>query len=1120
MNDKPLTKIFDLYKNNQLAYINVLAEEQNLRTLQKTDIISKHYVCLDELTKGTNFMLKVNDTKDKVCINALPNKTLSGNTDLDNYLVYINILNKDINPGDTFKFQPSPNKYDVMRSVCSRQVHPLSFNKQYARLYHKNYLAEFIELYHKLDTYDFLMAMRRCWMKNAHETKYSINIKSIFGSKRSIIKRKDTGQLLKLNCTLTHNAGMTIPTIQTIPTIPELFPYLNNTKADIEDKYHGGIYNNKVKYLIFIDYTNVIDEAQIKLDIKYAGYSYIDEIEYPYSITSDTLMFATLPLNITEKPIKNIFSIPNTVYLITDFITIKYFSHSAKNRTHINSTLRFEYLLCDDIILAPESQKYIKKVFNNSVIDYLRYKNGILKSYKKIIKTEDYNENDYLLIKRAQIAKTDDEFIEFAKQTKDRPVTKCELCNTRSMDAWRNCEICGLPKRSLCYTLLSSQIINENNGDYNYTLLKKYNILENIEKYLINDEALNLPKNNEVDNKYKNEWDIYREWLDLLDDEFKKIIKDQNEDMINALNNATKLEHVHNDIAKLDEVLVKYLQSKKGVAVMPYIRNIILNKINEADANKEAKTKAKYEKYLKDIGKPETIKQILSEEESRTEEDISEIDPNDDTIDNVDYYLIIKNYRSHNPSYDEKLRKALLHIYYYLYSENNFDQIKAYMLDITKYEPNKIRTMDKLIKEANKKETDKITENNISFIYSATIKLIALLLCYLLITTDGANIWDKVAIISIIIGALFYISRGKLHKKIPKGVMIGLNWLVPIAVIILIIIIKIKDHSNLGILIVGIVIILVYLIKLVINREEGVIEGVALLVVWICYAGLSTTKIPYLAILLVIYFIGLKISINTKYPLKYFIAVIILILGLSQLGALSDPSSSENAVNTMILLSLIAIFYTIISKKTMFVKTPFSRKFIKPILFGTMGVVAFGAFGAMGAFKSSSSYPYAIGLPLLSAPISLAFSSKMRALWDYINININITKEQDIELAQKMHCIEYLLELFRIAGPHDTKDQYVDIPEVQNILEPIEDDIINNENIMYDIKINKTDTDAICKYNNIAKLSKKFNNEMNVQVIMKKIYQSKTKAEYILFAQELIPESILTRELTIAKTLY
>jgi hypothetical protein len=222
----------------------------------------------------------------------------------------------------------------------------------------------------------------------------------------------------------------------------------------------------------------------------------------------------------------------------------------------------------------------------------------------------------------------------------------------------------------------------------------------------------------------------------------------------------------------------------------------------------------------------------------------------------------------------------------------------------------------------------------------------------------------------------------------------------------------------------------------------------------------------------------------------------------------------------MILLSLIAIFYTIISKKTMFVKTPFSRKFIKPILFGTMGVVAFGAFGAMGAFKSSSSYPYAIGLPLLSAPISLAFSSKMRALWDYINININITKEQDIELAQKMHCIEYLLELFRIAGPHDTKDQYVDIPEVQNILEPIEDDIINNENIMYDIKINKTDTDAICKYNNIAKLSKKFNNEMNVQVIMKKIYQSKTKAEYILFAQELIPESILTRELTIAKTLY
>ena len=141
--NQSLKKIFDLYKKNELIYINFLAELKKTNDAEDKfkPIIDNNYICIDELTKGFDSMVQANDAD--ICINFMPNYKLNGNTSLDNYIIYINKINKDINRDKYTPINIDNNNYNIynrIRDICTTPVHINASNANYTKLYHKNYL--------------------------------------------------------------------------------------------------------------------------------------------------------------------------------------------------------------------------------------------------------------------------------------------------------------------------------------------------------------------------------------------------------------------------------------------------------------------------------------------------------------------------------------------------------------------------------------------------------------------------------------------------------------------------------------------------------------------------------------------------------------------------------------------------------------------------------------------------------------------------------------------------------------------------------------------------------------------------------------------------------------------
>jgi hypothetical protein len=1129
-NVNPLKKIFELYQKNQLLYVNLLAESQILGNSDFTGLIEKHYVCLDELAKGTNFMLSKNDTEDKVCINVLPNIAFSGNTNLANYMIYVNIINRAINPDIRTKFQPITNSYDAMRKMCSKPVHPLSFNKKFARLYHKNYLAEFIELSKKMDTYEFMECMRRCWLKNANETYSAALYKNGPGgsSKRTWFRKRDTGKLLKINCLSAKNK-------ENNATVAELFPYLNNTNMDIENKYKSNTKN--VNFLIFIDYANIsINPEIIEATIKNAGYYYLNnnEIKKPFKpFLRNTLIFATLPdlknPELLSKTIKNIFTIPNTIYLETDLITLKYFSNTAKNRTNIYATLAFDYLLTGNIDFSEESKKFIEDNYDNSVAEFLRDKNKYISSYINITKQDGHNPDDYVLIYRfSKITDDNNKFIDLLRVIKERSGKNCELCKATLVDHWRNCTSCGLPQCSIVYPLIKKQIYYKVPYDYGFNDLQKHNLLRKIEKYLIDPIPVpGIPQSivpfegkieqykdiiKKIEGKYSTEWSIYCDWISILD---------ENDDIPKNINNVL-----------LDETIIKKLREKKGRTVKECILDICISELNEIksrpvlDNDLQKTFKSYIETYSKDFNVADKKQEILKIIKDHEAKNVASADIGyNDSDDSINYTTIMKNYRNkilHNTGeYDKNVKLGMLYYYHHLYKDNEFSNIKTYLLDI--YLENNVGKIASI--------TNKTVEDNINKIKKIASAFIGILLFYVLISQDNSEWMHKGALLLLFITLWVYCMKGlNLYVKILFVILVGL-----------LIFIATKNeitsttNGNIALTTLCSISLLYYLFYLHKNRLEGRDAVIILITIFFAYACIDINNLPYLAVILLLFFILLKLFYgkNVIYPFMLIFAV----LNLCVITAVS-PTSSNTLFNIILTLMFGIIFYIIIIKKTQAnVLVPLTKKYVKPFI-----ILILMSFLIIIYFFNNTDdiikllYQYSVGMPVITAPFLLLFSSKAREMWDFITMTSKANNNFD-NIYEKMRCIEYVSEVFRATWSdqyniNETVDIPMSAPELNVRMNEDKDtdvEFMPLEKVSYDIIISKKDIEDIYKYrfgspmpvpvpgieNAGILLREKFGhtNISKEGIIMKKIYNAKTRTTFLAHLQELIPPEIIKREL-------
>jgi hypothetical protein len=192
-------------------------------------------------------------------------------------------------------------------------------------------------------------------------------------------------------------------------------------------------------------------------------------------------------------------------------------------------------------------------------------------------------------------------------------------------------------------------------------------------------------------------------------------------------------------------------------------------------------------------------------------------------------------------------------------------------------------------------------------------------------------------------------------------------------------------------------------------------------------------------------------------------------------------------------------------------------------------------------------YQYSVGMPVITAPFVLLFSSKAREMWNFVTMTSKANNYSDnITLYEKMRCIEYVLEVFRATWSYqyninETVDIPVSAPELNvRINEDTDTDVdiefMPLEKVSYDIIISKKDIEDIYKYRygshtrmpmpmpipeNAGILLREKFGQSNISkegIIMKKIYNAKTKTTFLAHLQELIPPEIIKRELSLAIT--
>ena len=181
-------------------------------------------------------------------------------------------------------------------------------------------------------------------------------------------------------------------------------------------------------------------------------------------------------------------------------------------------------------------------------------------------------------------------------------------------------------------------------------------------------------------------------------------------------------------------------------------------------------------------------------------------------------------------------------------------------------------------------------------------------------------------------------------------------------------------------------------------------------------------------------------------------------------------------------------------------------------------------------------YQYSVGMPVITAPFLLLFSSKAREMWDFITMTSKANNNFD-NIYEKMRCIEYVSEVFRATWSdqyniNETVDIPMSAPELNVRMNEDKDtdvEFMPLEKVSYDIIISKKDIEDIYKYRfgspmpvpvpgieNAGILLREKFGQSNISkegIIMKKIYNAKTRTTFLAHLQELIPPEIIKREL-------